>query len=762
MNPETWDRLQELFAEIVELPPSEREARLAAADPDLAGRARALLDAHERARPLALESRLVDAPGGGFSPGLRLGPYELVAPIGRGGMGEVWRAERDEEGYRRPVAVKRIRHGLESEELLRRFRLERQALARLEHRSIARLLDAGVDAAGVPYLVLELVEGRPITAACDERRLGLDGRLALFEEVCRAVAYAHARLVVHRDLKPSNILLTANGEVRLLDFGVAKLLDPAAADEVAPTRTRGLLATPEYASPEQVAGDPVTTATDVHALGTLLYELLAGRRPFADHESTDLALARAIAEVEPPLPSAAAAAGAPEAAAERARARAASPRELARALRGDLDTIVVTALRKDPARRYASVERLAEDVARARAGRPILARPASAGYRLRRFIGRHRAAVALSAAAAALLAALVVQVFRQSAIARRERDAARAERDAGREVTEFLVALFEADPYAESDRPRDATPLGEFLAGSEREIREQLAGRPELRARLLTLLARLYANVGRLDAAVALAGEAVEERRRQPGPGPADLAESLNILGTALQENGDYDRAEGAFREALALREAALGELHADTAESVNNLAVLLAVRARPEDLEETERLERRGLDLHRRVLGADHLDTAQSLNNLAVFYYARRGPGDLETARTLLAEALEIRGRRLGADHPWVANTRSNLGNVLLQLGRPAEAEALFHEALRGWTASLGPEHARLASGWVGLSKALEARGDLPGALDAARRAAALDARHLPAGHPARARSATRLAELESRAGAAGGGAGR
>ncbi|MCB9378731.1 MAG: serine/threonine protein kinase, partial [Holophagales bacterium] len=714
------------------------------------------LAAHDGEGRLAVEARVRDDSDGPDAPGRSLGPYQLVERIGRGGMGEVWLAERDEAGYRRRVAIKRIRRGLESEELLARFRVERQALARLSHRSIARLLDAGIDPEGVPYLVLENVDGRPITEACDAERLPLERRLELFEEICRAVAFAHANLIVHRDLKPSNILLTGGGEVRLLDFGIAKILDPdSGAAGLPETRTLAALATPEYASPEQVAGGPVTTATDVHALGALLYELLTGRRPFAAHESSSLGLARAIVEVDPPRPSeSVTSTSEPERSecSKRATARATTPRELGRALAGDLDTIVGTALAKDPARRYPSVERLGEDVASFRSGHPIRARPDSIGYRFGKFVRRHRvAAVAVALAAVAVLAA-GVQTVRQSAAVARERDAARQERDAAREVTDFLVSLFEADPYASGEQARDATTLGEFLESSEDAVRAELADRPELRARLLTLLGRLSANVGRLDAALELAREGVAERRRLLGPDHPDVAESLNVLGTALQERGDYDAAERALREALEIRERKLGELHGDTLESLNNLAVVLSLRDRPGDEAEEERLERLALERRRRLFGDHHLETAQSLNNLAVFLYNRSGPGDLEGAAEHLGEALAIREKALGADHPFVANTRSNLANVLLALGRTDEAVALFREAIRAWTESLGAEHARVAAGWWGLSRALESAGDLEGALDAARRTAAIDAVTLPPGHPDRDAGPARVAELEAR----------
>ena len=414
-------------------------------------------------------------------------------------------------------------------------------------------------------------------------------------------------------------------------------------------------------------------------------------------------------------------------------------------------------MRKEPARRYPSVERLAEDVARFRAGRPLRARPASPAYRLRKFVARHRAAVAVGGFAALLVGALLAQVVRQSTIASRERDVARAERDAARAVTDFVARLFATDPYASDAGERDRQTLGDFLVASEGKVRRELADEPALRPRLLTLLARLNANLGRLDPALTLAREALDQRRRA-GASPAELADSLNILGTALQERGDYDEAEPAFREALTLRRAALGDRHADTAESVNNLAVLLALRGREADRAETERLEREGLALRRALFGDDHLETAQSLNNLGAFLHGRRDPGDLEAAEALFREALAIRERQLGPDHPAVATTRSNLANVVHDRGRLDEAEGLFREAIRGWTVSLGAGHPRVSAGWWGLSEVLEDRGELAEALAAVRASLAIDERTLPPGHRYLGASRARIAALEARLGAAPG----
>jgi len=721
MKPEQWEELSEIFGELVEASEEERGRRLT--DPGLAPEtARALermLAAHAAERGLSIEGRLAPEPDPAPE---RIGPYRLLRLLGEGGMGEVWLAEREEPGFRRQVALKRIRRGLESGELRRRFGIERAALARLSHRGIAQLYDGGIDGAGIPYLALEYVEGRPLVEAAEALRLGLDERLALFEEVCAAVHYAHVHLVVHRDLKPSNILLTGEREVRLLDFGIAKLLDPDAAD-LGATRTALLLATPEYASPEQLAGEPVTTATDVYALGLLLHELLTGRRPTRDKTGTLT--------------------------------------ESRRALRGDLETIVATALRREPERRYASVERLAEDVALYRAGRPIRARPESLSYRLRKFAGRHRVAVGAAALISLLLAGFTAYAWRQAGVLARERDAARAERDKARELSDFLTDLFGADPYADDPGLRDSTTLGEFLERSESTVRRELGGRPELEAALLARLARLHGNLGRLDRARKLAEEALAARRALPGDRRADVAESANTLATVLQEEGELAAAETLFREALALREALHQPPHADIAESLNNLAIVLVERNDPALGAETEAVERRALEMRRALFGDDHLDTLQSRNNFAVFLVKRAGPGDLEEAETLLRAVLDGRKRRLGADHPTVANAENNLANLLDDLGRESEAIPLFHEAIRAWSASLGADHPRVATGLFGLYGALLDSGDLAGAEQALRASLAIDERHLPPGHPYLAADRQKLAELldaaeRQRAGAA------
>ena len=392
-----WPDIEALFEAALEQPPGEREAWLAAHcdDPALRARIEQLLAAHERSggildEPLHPPSDQPESPPPDADVGRRIGPYRTVDLLGHGGMGSVYLAERADGQFDQRVALKLLRIGFDTEDRTRRFLAERQILATLTHPNIARLLDGGVAGAGQPFFVMEYVDGRPLGQYCDAHRLSIQERLGLFVTVCRAVQYAHSNLIVHRDLKPSNILVTDGGTVKLLDFGIAKLLDPDAlpSHAVPRTRTGFLPMTPAYASPEQVRGEAITTASDVYQLGVVLYELLVGRRPYRVRGRTPSEIEHLICTKEPTRPSTALAKvgkGPPE---DVGRARKTSPDQLQRVLRGDLDMIALTALRKEPARRYDSAEQLAEDVERYLAGRPVTARAQTWGYRVGEFVRR--------------------------------------------------------------------------------------------------------------------------------------------------------------------------------------------------------------------------------------------------------------------------------------------------------------------------------------------------------------------------------------
>ncbi|MCH9648954.1 MAG: serine/threonine-protein kinase [Deltaproteobacteria bacterium] len=748
-----WTVLTSLFPQLLEVPPEERRCLLAGfeVDEDLRQELAKLLEAHEREERLPAEQLLAQGEG----PPIRLptrpfiGGYRLLSLLGEGGMGEVWLAEREDPEFPHRVAIKRIRSGLISEELRQRFAIERKALARLSHRGIALLLDGGIDQEGIPYLVIEHVEGEPLTREADRRRLAPEARVELFLAVCEPVSYAHANLVVHRDLKPSNILLTDAGEIRLLDFGIAKLLDPDLQGEVGVTRTAHRLATPEYASPEQLRGGQITTATDVYALGLLLFELLTGQRPHGQYETSLADLERAVCSQDAPRASEVLLRGEASLLEEAALARQMGAGGLGRFLRGDLDTILATAISRDPARRYPSVERLAEDLRRFQQGKPIWARPDSALYQVGKFVGRHRGGVAAIATIAVLLVGFAGYALRQSTLVAAERDKARLERDTAREVSDFVTELFSADPFADDEGFLDTTTLGEFLERSEGTLRRELADRPVLRAALLSRLGRFHGNLGHLEQAGALAAESLELRRSLPGDLREDVAESLNTLATVRQEQGEWQEAEEFFRESLKLREEVHGPNHGEVAESLNNLAVLMVVRNEPSRYSNLEAVIRRAVRLREELFGSDHLDTAQSLNTLATFLLRRRHGEDQKEAEEIFRRILETRRRKLGPDHALVGTVENNLANLLDDLGREEEAIVLFQDAIRVLKLSLGPDHSRVAGSLFGLSEALWDSGDLVAAEEALRASLEIDEKELPDGHPFLAASWLRLGEL-------------
>jgi eukaryotic-like serine/threonine-protein kinase len=451
LKPERWTQVREILDEAIALPPDQRAAyldRVCSHDAELRMEVESLLQSHERAGSIFLKNPAVDLKSAvsdmGGKPdriGRRIGVYQIVEQIGHGGMGEVYRAVRADGQYDKQVAIKLVRTGFDSSHILERFRQERQILASLDHPNIARLHDGGTTEEGIPYLVMELIEGTPIDQYCDQQQLGVPERLLLFVQVCSAVQYAHQRLVIHRDIKPSNILVTGDGVPKLLDFGIAKILDPAAGAETTLVRPM----TPEYASPEQIRGEPITTATDVYSQGVVLYRLLTGRSPYPENVRTPLEYARIICEVEAARPSTAIAPRMNTAELKKPGPAAMRPghegvyEKLGRRLRGDLDNIVLKALRKEPGRRYASVEQFAEDIRRHLQGLPVTATPDSFSYRVGKFIQRHRVGVAATAVILVLIAGGVITTVREARIAEANRHRAEARFNDVRKLANSLI-----------------------------------------------------------------------------------------------------------------------------------------------------------------------------------------------------------------------------------------------------------------------------------------------------------------------------------
>ena len=727
LSGERWLALSPLLDEALDLADGERERWLGSIrreQPELAEDLERLLAGHAALnRDRFLEGAAVVIPHPSLT-GLRVGAYSLVSPLGRGGMGTVWLAERNDGRFTRRAAVKLLNTALIGKSGEERFRHEGSLLARLTHPNIAHLIDAGVTSTGQPYLVLELVEGEHIDQYCERRALSVEARLRLFTDVLEAVAHAHANLIVHRDLKPSNVLVRSDGAVKLLDFGIGKLLAEGTDDRPALTREGSRPLTPEYAAPEQLTGGAITTATDVHALGVLLYVLLGGPNPAAGTSGSAADLIRVIVETEPPPLSQVAPHG--------------------KALRGDLDNIVAKALKKRPDERYASVTAFADDLRRYLCHEPVSARPDTLTYRASKFLQRRARVVAGIAAVLVLMAALVT--FYTVRLAS-ERDRARLEADKSTRMSELLTSfLTGADPYATRDR--EPTVRNILDAAAER-VQKELGDQPELKAEMLNVIGRVYQRLGRLDTAQPLLEEALAIGRSSDGAATARLAQSLNELGILQRERGDAagavplleealamrrsilgnkdkdvavtlvelgrafedqgrnDRAEPLFREALAIRREIFGEQHRETSTSKAGLALILLRRG---DLTAAEPLFREALDTSRQVLGEDHPNVGAGWNNLGLLLL---GKGDYAGAEPMFRKALAIRRKHFGDRHPSLDNNIVNLSSALIEQQRYDEAESLLTEGLTITRGAIGNHDASIARLSFQLARVRLAHGD-------------------------------------------------
>jgi len=600
-----------------------------------------------------------------------VGPYQLIRRIGQGGMGSVYLAARADRQYERHVAIKLLRSEAGSRpELIRRFRTERQILAVLDHPNIAQMLDGGLAENGTPYLVMQYVDGVRIDEYCRIHALSVPERIRLFQDVCSAVQYAHCSLVVHRDIKPSNILVTADGTPKLLDFGIAKLLQPGTMPHtVAMTRPAERLMTIEYASPEQIRGEAITTATDVYALGLVLYELLTGRRPF-DGEKTDaFTLARTVCETEARRPSAAALDTGVEFAGE---------------LRGDLDEIVLKAIRKEPAARYSSVEQFSEDLGRHLDGFPVTASRGTRRYRLRKFVRRHRLGAAAAAAFVILLAVFALSMSMLAARVTRERDAARLERTRSDKVSEFLIGLFGgSDPYVRRGKDVSARELLDSGAG---RISKELGTEPEVRAQLLDTMAQAYQHLGAYDRSGDLFREEIRALDQAHGRA-LEKGRVLRELADVERQRGRLPEAEADLRQALAVHEKLPPDNDVELSHTLNNLALILQIKG---DIAQAEEDSRRAIAISRKY-PAQFAQTLTMMSNLGSILFDERRIGEAES---LLRDVLSQRRRVLGEKHPQVAISMTRLARVLSAEGHYQEAEQLYREALARDRADLGETH--------------------------------------------------------------------
>jgi serine/threonine protein kinase/Tfp pilus assembly protein PilF len=705
MDSDRWELVQQILLAALERAEPDRmpfvEERCAD-DPELLIEVRALLEAHGAAG-------LIDASDDDPDRPATIGPYKILQTLGEGGMGVVYEAEQTEP-VRRRVAIKIIKLGMDTKQIVARFEAERQALAVMDHPNIAKVFDAGVTDDGRSYFVMERVKGVPLTEYCDTHVLTTEARIRLFIPVCRAVQHAHQKGVIHRDLKPSNILVAVHdGEPRpkVIDFGIAKAMGPSLTEKTLVTQAGYLIGTPAYMSPEQAeaSGLDVDTRTDIYSLGVMLYELLVGTRPYDLPRVADAAIRRAIRDRDAPVPSSKLTTLPGETRETIAKRRDTDPRTLKRELKGDLDWVIMKAIEKDRTRRYETSSGLALELERYLKDEPVLARPPSALYRFHKFARRHKVALTSAALAILALAAGAVATSIGMVRARRAEDAARIEAQTAQQVSEFMVDLFEVSDPGEA-RGNEVTAR-EILDQGAEQIDEELSDQPVVQARLMHVMGEVYQKLGLYPESASLLEGALDTRRELYPGGDSALAASINQLAELRQLQGEYDEAEQLYDEAIAMRRGLFGDQHLDLATSLSNLALLNYQRR---DLDTAETMFREVLEMRRALLDEGHEGIAASLNNLGGTLMAQEEFGEAET---FLREALDIWREALGDDHPSVTAGMNNLANVLFRQQKHDEAEPIMRQVLATRREVFGDRHPNVATSLNNLAQLLRVKGD-------------------------------------------------
>jgi serine/threonine protein kinase/tetratricopeptide (TPR) repeat protein len=723
-----YDRIKAILLRVVDAPAAQRAARL---DELCAG------DATLRAEVMSLLAHEGESVGGFVGTGAAwlvaptipiengdalpspssIGPYAIRGVLGQGGMGTVYRAEQIHP-IRREVALKLIRHGLDTSGIVARFAAERQTLALMDHPHIAKVLDAGASADGRPYVVLELVDGVPLLRYCDEHRLSIEARLSLFLAVCQGVQHAHQRGIIHRDLKPSNVLVrTVDGVPvpKVIDFGIAKAIGDQRQVSLLMTQVGQVVGTPEYMSPEQagVLEGGVDTRTDVYSLGVMLYEVLTGHRPYEFNTYSPVEIQRVLRDTAPVRPSAIVtrkdAGRDGEMRVDPASvgvARRISADRLRRRLAGDLDNIVLRAMAREPDERYGSVEQLADDLRRHAEGRPVQARPATWRYQAQKFVRRHRAGVASAAAIAVLLVAAAVALAVQASRIAAERDRAQREAETAKQVSVYITGLFQGFNPWDQEAHVELVVSRRILDRAAARVRKELGAQPTLQASLLHSIGTAYRGLGDYGTAAGLLRAALATRRRDLGPRHPDVAATLNELGWVLWEQDDFEPAQRHAVEALALRRELLDQAPLDVADSLNLLGHVQI------DLGRWDRGEapaREAVALYERLLGVEHGELVDPLIYLTTVLIER---GEFDAGEATAKRALAIGTKAFGERHPWTLTALGNIAWVARMRGDYATAERIYGGILEV-ARKVAPGHPRLAFVMLSLGRVLNDQGE-------------------------------------------------
>jgi serine/threonine protein kinase len=695
--------IQNLFEQVVDLSPKDRQTFLEKAcgdDTVLLKTILDLLNADENKHSIFQEEvmDLINQEQTHTYINSKIGAYKIIQELGKGGMGVVFLAERDDGEFDQKVAVKLLKYGMGNQEIFKRFQSERQILARLQHPNIARLLDGGVTDDGLPFFTMEYVQGVAIDSYCNQQKLSLSERLKLFQTVCSAVQYAHRNLLIHRDLKPGNIFVSADGDIKLLDFGIAKALSNVEGPEMAVlTQAGDRVMTPEYASPEQARGEGVGTATDIYSLGVVLYELLTGLRPYEFEQLSPAKIEQVICNTEPKKPSSAISklmkdgskiekkgTTLKEVSADRKN----QPERIVKDLTGDLDNICMKALKKEPEQRYESVEQFRLDISRYLEGFPVKARPDTLTYRSRKFIKRNQFRLAISGGIFLLIS--IFLVFHTVRLAS-ERDRAQLEAQKAEQVSDFLKGLFEISNPRESKG--ETISARELLDRGAIRLEKELAEQPAVQAEMIHVIGEVYGSIGLFEKADSMLNNALDLRRKLYDDDHPEVAKTLGALGVHYEVLGRFEEAASMHRSAIAILRIHANDKPLALAASLHSMA---HAQMRLHNLDDAESLIREALMIKRKHLGSIHQDVAYSLNILGDVHDYQGRPNEAERVHR---EVLEMRRELLGPDHLDVANTLHNLAAALKSQRRYVEAEATYLEALRLWKKNVGNENSEVGN---------------------------------------------------------------
>lgn len=761
MDSKEWEEIQNYFHQCIELPLSEQDSiidKLQNKKPSIAKEVKKLLNAHH-ASGAFLEEEVLDESF--ISPGDRLGPWEIIREIGQGGMSTVFLASRADGQFDRQVAIKFLHGLIPGQSMHRRLQLEQKILARLQHKNIAQLLDAGISDEGRPYFILEYIDGQPITDWCNDQKLTLTARLKIFEQVCEAVQFAHQRLIVHRDLKPTNILVDKTGNVKLLDFGIAKILEDEPQEGTPLTRTGQFLMTPEYASPEQVHGESITTSTDVYALGLILCEILTGSLPYSVSGKSTIEIGSIISERSPAKPSSIVGS---EQSLKTNYGRGLNPNQIKKQLKGDLDNIILKSLRKEPERRYGSADQMLQDIRHFQKNEPISARPENPGYLAKKFIQRNRTAVS----AAIIIAFILVATVIFSLIQARNTEIERLKTE---QVNTFLQDMLASpNPFEDGLDVK----VVDILDQTADRIDEQLRNQPEVKASVRQTLGITYRELGDIEKAYVQLSQALYIQNQLYDPPNAELSETQAEMAKTVQLEGDYEtadsllnlaytsdlelfgresttiaarlgdmgsvqwnmgnfeEAETLLRESLQLEQQLRPPNHERIAVSLGNLATLLSSQGH---LEEALELYRRELDIYRSKYEDDqHPSIPQVLSHIGVILDDLE---QFEEARETHLRALELFRELKGEEHPDVVYAMNNLASVMTKMGDMEEALTMQEDAASLYKDIFGPDHPNLGIQYNNIAFTKRNMENLEGAKESYRQAIETWQAGLPPDHP-------------------------